>query len=199
MHSQIPHHRILFSLRSILSSTLKPIHLRPFSSSWLSQPGNPLINWPSLPSKPTPTPNPISKPESPAPNFSPNHFTIISTLFTNPSLSPGSSLHTNLTQTGIKPTPPLLRAVFDHFASSPKLLHSLYLWALNQPGFKPDSSLFDSVINALAKMKEFDDAWSLVLDDDDEKLVSVGTFAILIRRYARAGTTNVFNFTNFYC
>lgn len=44
-------------------------------------------------------------------------------------------------------------------------------------------------------MKEFDDAWSLVLDrihrddddDDDEKLVSVGTFAIIIRRYARAG------------
>jgi len=42
-------------------------------------------------------------------------------------------------------------------------------------------------------MREFDDAWSLVLDridrdhDDDEKLVSVGTFAVIIRRYARAG------------
>jgi hypothetical protein len=48
-------------------------------------------------------------------------------------------------------------------------------------------------------MREFHSAWSLILDridrDDgekeEEKLVSVGTFAIMIRRYARAGSTNV--------
>lgn len=54
------------------------------------------------------------------------------------------------------------------------------------------------MVNALAKMKEFDSAWTLVLDridrDDgeDEKLVSVGTFAIMIRRYVRAGSRNFF-------
>ncbi|MCI91121.1 hypothetical protein A2U01_0112415, partial [Trifolium medium] len=44
-------------------------------------------------------------------------------------------------------------------------------------------------------MREFHSAWSIVLDQIDkddgeeeekEKLVSVGTFAIMIRRYARA-------------
>ncbi|XP_045821989.1 pentatricopeptide repeat-containing protein At5g11310, mitochondrial [Trifolium pratense] len=206
MHSQKPH-RILFSLRPLLSSTFKPnpnpnpIPSSPFSSSsssWLSQPGNPLIHWPSLPptqTKPgsTPTLNPNPNSPTPNPNFSPNDFSLISNLFTNSSISPGSSLHTELTLTEIKPTSPLIRAVFDHFGSSPKLLHSLYLWAENQPGFKPDSALFDSVINVLAKMREFHSAWSLVLDridrddgEQEENLVSVGTFAIMIRRYARA-------------
>jgi hypothetical protein len=48
-------------------------------------------------------------------------------------------------------------------------------------------------------MREFHSAWSLILDridrddgeNEEEKLVSVGTFAIMIRRYARAGSTNV--------
>lgn len=50
------------------------------------------------------------------------------------------------------------------------------------------------MVNALAKIKEFDSAWTLVLDrihreeeEKEDKLVSIGTFAILIRRYARAG------------
>ncbi|XP_058724831.1 pentatricopeptide repeat-containing protein At5g11310, mitochondrial [Vicia villosa] len=198
MHSR----RSLFYLGSFLSSTLKPNPI-PFSSSsssssWLSQPGNPLIHWPPLPPNqpnPAPNPNPNSNPNPPPPNpsFSPNDFSLISNLFTNPSISPGSHLHAELNQTGIKPVSPLLNAVFQHFTSSPKLLHSLFLWAQNQPGFRPDSALFDSVVNALAKMREFDSAWTLVLDrierDDgeDEKLVSVATFAIMIRRYARAG------------
>ncbi|XP_045821983.1 pentatricopeptide repeat-containing protein At5g11310, mitochondrial-like [Trifolium pratense] len=171
MHLQKPH-RILFSLRPFLSSTLKPnpnpnpIPSSPFSSSSI------------------PTPNS---------NFSPNDFSLISNLFTNPSISPGSSLHTQLTLTGIKPTSPLLCAVFDDFASSPKLLHSLYLWAENQPGFKPDSTLFSSVIKSLTNNREFHSAWSIVLNQidrdhgDDEKLVNIGTFAIMFQRYARAG------------
>jgi hypothetical protein len=49
-------------------------------------------------------------------------------------------------------------------------------------------------------MREFHSAWSLILDrinrddgekEQEEKLVSVGTFAIMIRRYARAGSRNV--------
>ncbi|KAK7260846.1 hypothetical protein RIF29_27144 [Crotalaria pallida] len=190
---------ILSSLR-FLQLTLKPnpipsIRHRFFSSfspnhsSRLSPPGNPLIHCPSLSPNPIPhNPNPIQEPDS---NFSTDQFSLISNLFTDPSVSPGPVLHAELDRSGIEPGPPLLHAVFERFGSSPKLLHSLFLWAEKRPGFILDPKLFDSMVNVLAKSREFHSAWNLVRDhiddNDDERLVSVGTFAILIRRYARAG------------
>lgn len=48
------------------------------------------------------------------------------------------------------------------------------------------------MINVLAKAREFESAWSLILDriggDKELGLVSVDAFVIMIRRYARAGT-----------
>ncbi|TKY58180.1 Pentatricopeptide repeat-containing protein mitochondrial [Spatholobus suberectus] len=202
-----PRH-ILFSLR-LLPFTLNPNPTPSFrasphrlSSSWLSEPGNPIIQWPSLP------PNPITQP---APNLAPNlnrsptpdpaspssnAFSVIANLFANPSVSPGPVLHSALDRSGIELGPPLLLAVFDRFGSSPKLLHSLFLWAQTRPGFRPGPKLFDSMVNVLAKSREFDSAWKLVLDHVDgdggeERLVSIGTFAIMIRRYARAGMSKL--------
>ncbi|KAL2327698.1 hypothetical protein Fmac_021125 [Flemingia macrophylla] len=157
---------------------------RPFSASWLSEPGNPIIQWPSL--LPTPNPTPEPAPTNPDP------FSVIANLFTDPSVTPGPDLHSRLERSGIEPDPPLLLALFDRFGSSPKLLHSLFIWAQTRPGFRPGPKLFDAVVNALAKAREFDSAWKLVLDHaegdgEGETLVSIGTFAIMIRRYARAG------------
>ncbi|KAH1119322.1 hypothetical protein GYH30_047922 [Glycine max] len=174
---------------------------RPFSSSWLSEPGNPIIQWPSLPPpKPTPNPNPNLNPTPDPPSPNPNALSVISNLFADPSLSPGPALHAELDRAGIEPDPALLLAVFDRFGSSPKLLHSLFLWAQTRPAFRPGPKLFDAVVNALAKAREFDAAWKLVLhhaekdgeeEGEKERLVSVGTFAIMIRRYARAGMSKL--------
>lgn len=171
--------------------------LRFFSSSseqsWLSVPGKPLISWPRepcAPPNPQPDPNPNPNP-SPGAEFSQNEFAAISELLKNPNISGGLSLHTALDRTGIEPSPTLLQAVFDHFDSSPNLLYSLFLWAEKQPGFGASASLFSSVINVLAKSREFDSAWSLILDrigkPEELTLVSGDTFVIMIRRYARAG------------
>nr|POF08426.1 pentatricopeptide repeat-containing protein, mitochondrial [Quercus suber] len=92
-----------------------------------------------------------------------------------------------LDQTEVEPDPVLLQALFDCFDSSPKLLHTLFVWAEKQPGFQSSATLFNSMINVLAKSKKFDSTWSLVLDQ--AALVSGDTFAIIIRRYARAGMT----------
>lgn len=167
--------------------------LRFFSSfsdqSWLSVPGKPLISWPHEPLVP-PTPQPPPVPESGA-QVSHNDFAAISELLTNPNVSAGLSLHAALDRTGIEPGPDLLQAVFDHFDASSKLLHSLFLWAEKQPGFRPSAELFSSMVNVLAKSREFDSAWSLILGrigkGDEPNLVSEDTFVIMIRRYARAG------------
>lgn len=71
-------------------------------------------------------------------------------------------------------------------------MHNLFLWAEKKPGFKPSAALFDSMVNILGKAREFEDAWTLILDrigdgNEGSTLVSVNTFVILIRRYARAG------------
>ncbi|XVF34438.1 hypothetical protein REPUB_Repub18cG0059100 [Reevesia pubescens] len=158
--------------------------------SWLSRKGNPLIKWPSPISPPSSTnikPHPI-----PTPGCSQTNFSIISNLLKNPTITSGLSLESALDQTGVDPDPALVQAIFEHFDSSPKLLHDLFLWAEKKPGFDCSATLFESMVNVLGKAREFEDAWSLVLErigdgKEGSALVSVNTFVILIRRYARAG------------
>ncbi|KAM3741197.1 hypothetical protein ACB098_08G157000 [Castanea mollissima] len=175
-----------------LTTYLQTIIHRFFSDqSWLSVPGNPLIKWPSQSHHPHcppshPIPNPIFN-HNPDPKFSQNDFSTISNLFTDPNVSPGPAFEAALDQTEVEPDPILLQALFDRFDSSPKLLHTLFVWAEKQPGFQSPATLFNSMINVLAKSKKFDSVWSLVLDR--AALVSGDTFAIIIRRYARAGMT----------
>lgn len=162
------------------------------NQSWLSVPGKPIIKWPHQPfTSPNSEADPVRQPD-PVPNLLRNEFSVISDMLTNPSVSPGSPFHDTLDRTGIEPDPGLLQAVFDHFDSSPKLLHSLFRWAQNRPGFRPTEMLFSSMINVLAKSRAFDLAWSLILErvhavDDEPTLVSGDAFVIMIRRYARAG------------
>ncbi|GLU19629.1 hypothetical protein SLE2022_358670 [Rubroshorea leprosula] len=144
--------------------------------SWLSEQGNPLIKWPAPPLTSTSS-------------SSPNHYTVICSLFTDPAIASAYALESALERAGVHPTPDLIQSIFDRFDSSPKLLHTLFLWAEKKPGFQSSPVLFNSMVNFLAKSKEFEDAWCLVLDriGDGDSLVSLDTFTILIRRYARAG------------
>ncbi|XP_044464611.1 pentatricopeptide repeat-containing protein At5g11310, mitochondrial-like [Mangifera indica] len=161
--------------------------------SWRSIPEHALVMCPAPPPPsysqqlcPSTQPHPI-----PTQNFSQTNFSIISSFLRNPNISSGSDLHSELNRTGIEPDSGLVQAVFEHFDSSPKLLHTLFLWAETKPGFKSSVTLFNSMINVLAKAREFDSAWCMVLDkigeDDGSGFVSKETFAVLIRRYARAG------------
>ncbi|KAF7830234.1 pentatricopeptide repeat-containing protein [Senna tora] len=178
-----PRH-ILFSLRFLLLRPNLGVPNRRFFSS------KSIIHWPSLPFPPRiANPNPLSV--NADSNFSRDDFSTIANLFIDPSISPGPALVTALDRTGIEPDPALIQAIFDHFDSSPKLLHSLFLWAQKRPGFTPTVTLFNSMIKVLAKSREFDSAWILLLDradrHEDDTFVSRDTFAIMIRRYAAAG------------
>ncbi|PKI47138.1 hypothetical protein CRG98_032480 [Punica granatum] len=167
--------------------------------SWLYVPGNPLVKWPStLPLNPSPpAPAPPSSPKQnagPNPASSLDAFKTISDLLADPALTGGPPLESALDRTGIEPDSDLLLSIFRHFDSSPKLLHSLFLWAEKRPGFSCSSALFDAVINVLAKSRDFESAWSMILDrlagtERCEEMVSMSTFAIMIRRYARVGLT----------
>ncbi|KAF5743282.1 hypothetical protein HS088_TW09G01348 [Tripterygium wilfordii] len=196
------------NLRSLPATKLTASCLFSSSSvadeSWVSVPGNPLIKWPQpsngLPWAPPPPPPaaPLTSPEqslssNPSPSYQKHDFTTLCSLLKDPSLLAGPTLESALDSTGIEPASALLEAVFDYFDSSPKSLHTLFQWALKQPGFQSSPALFNLMINLLGKMREFDSAWSLVLDrigtNEGLELVSCDTFVIMIRRYSRAGMT----------
>ncbi|KAJ9183434.1 hypothetical protein P3X46_007287 [Hevea brasiliensis] len=146
------------------------------------------VKWLPLPHQHLPSP---TSSQNANPNYSQHDFSTLCNLLRNPNISPGPSLEAALDRTEIQPELNLLLALFDHFDSSPKLLETLFLWAERKPGFQSSAMLLSSVVNVLGKAKEFDSAWCLVLDriggDKGPVLVSIDTFAILIRRYTRAG------------
>lgn len=192
------HH--FFVLTSLLyKPNLYPNYrIRIFSDkSWISDPVKKLVNSPKGPSVLENLQSELSYSACPNPDlgtgaeFSRKDFAAVSELLKNPRIVYGTSLHAALDRAGFEPSLGLLQEVFDHFDSSPKLLHSIFLWAEKNPGFRPSSELFGSMISVLGKAKEFDSAWSLILDrigkEDASSVVSEDTFAIMIRNYARAG------------
>lgn len=64
------------------------------------------------------------------------------------------------------------------------------MWAEKQPGYLFSVGIFNAIIKVLARAREFESAWCLILGRIKRALEGpdVDTFAILIRRYACAGT-----------
>ncbi|KAI6681484.1 hypothetical protein NL676_035365 [Syzygium grande] len=95
-------------------------------------------------------------------DFPRDAFDAISGLFADPGLAAGPALDSALDEAGVRPRNELMEAVFARFGSSPKLLFGLFRWAEKQPEFRPSAGLFNSMINALGKARDFDAAWELI-------------------------------------
>ncbi|KAJ0243287.1 Pentatricopeptide repeat-containing protein [Hirschfeldia incana] len=161
--------------------------LHKFSSSRRSHPPPiPIQRLQSPPAPPDPTRNQLT-----VPDFSQTDLATISNLLENQNVTPGSSLESALNETGIEPSYHLVQSLFDRLSSSPTLLHSVFKWADSKPNFTLSPSLFNSVINAMCKARDFESAWSLIFNrarsNEGSGLVTADTFTVLIRRYARAG------------
>lgn len=141
---------------------------------------------PRLKQNPTEPPPPL--PETPSSAHS--DFTRISELLCNPALQPGPDLEQALTAADINPSSNLLLDVFGHFDFAPKPLFTLFGWARKRPDYQFSMAVFNAMVNSLGKAREFDTAWSLILDQikgDTSQRPDVDTFRIMIRRYTRAG------------
>lgn len=150
------------------------------------------MKWPKLnhpPKQPIPLFSPPSSTHQPqTPNYSPSHFTTLCEILRDPTIPPGPILENALDGAGVEVNECLFLELFNHFDSSPKPLFTLYQWAQKKEWFRFSLPVFTAVVNALGKEREFDSAWSLILDrlDSTEK-PDLDTFAIMIRRYVRAG------------
>lgn len=157
--------------------------LHKFLSSHRSSPRIPIQRLQQPPASPDSTRHQLTVPDF--------DLATISNLLENHNVIPGSSLESALNETGIEPSYQLVQALFDRLSSSPMLIHSVFKWADTRPGITLSPPLFNSVINAMCKARDFESAWSLIFDrarnNKGSELVTADTFTVLIRRYARAG------------
>ncbi|KAG9459380.1 hypothetical protein H6P81_003888 [Aristolochia fimbriata] len=191
----------------LVSAVEKCSHLSfsPPSSSWLTVPGNPLLKWPPSSSKsqlPTLQMPPASQPpgeerfDPVLPKLEDNltdiDISALSAILKDPCLSEADRLAA-LDRTNVHPHPYLLETIIQNNNFSPNPILTLYRWACLYPEFCPSPSLINALVNLLSRSRMFVAAWSLILDHLHQTsrpfLISLQTFTLLIRRYARAGMT----------
>ncbi|GER46915.1 pentatricopeptide repeat-containing protein [Striga asiatica] len=173
-------HRRVLPLATVVGHRLRPLSRQPAFSIPIPQ----LLK----PNPPQPPTLPTQNPSSASPEF-----THISKILSNPSLRADSELEEALAASRINPSPNLLLEIFDHFNSTPKPLFTLFNWARNQPDYQFSIAVFNAMVNSLARAREFDSAWTLILgqiNGDPNKRPDLDTFRIMIRRYTRAGLTS---------
>ncbi|KAH0658885.1 hypothetical protein KY285_027432 [Solanum tuberosum] len=185
----------IISLTSLLShlTTKNPTSKLFSTQSWLkSTRGKPLMKLPKLnhpPKQPIPLFSPPPSTQQPeTPNYCPTDFTTLCEILRDPIIPAGPVLENALDRAGVEVNECMFLQLFNHFDSSPKPLFTLYLWAEKKEWFKFSLPVFNAVVNALGKEREFDSAWNLILDRlNSAERPNLDTFAIMIRRYARAG------------
>jgi len=104
---------------------------------------------------------------------------------------PAESLLQLLSDGGVSLTGDLLVQLL-HLRGASKLALSLLHAARLHPSFvntRPPPDAYDAVIDALARARQFDAAWRVVVDASADGAASPRTFAVLARRYIAAGMT----------
>ncbi|XP_068649375.1 pentatricopeptide repeat-containing protein At5g11310, mitochondrial isoform X2 [Aristolochia californica] len=205
---------VLFIQKVIPNPILSSFFLRQFSShlsftspssSWLSIPGNPLLKWPPSSPKPPSPPlqtSPASQPSGEEQkdivlqkleyNVTDIDISAVSAILKDPCLSE-ADLPVALNRINVIPHSCLLETLVQNNNFSPNPILVLYRWACSYPEFCPSPSLINALVNLLARSRMFEAAWSLILGHLHQSsppfVISLQTFALLIRRYARAGLT----------
>ncbi|TKY50944.1 Pentatricopeptide repeat-containing protein mitochondrial [Spatholobus suberectus] len=98
-----------------------------------------------------------------------------------------STVEASLAAVPAKPPPELVLEVLNKLGNAGALALSFFRWAEKQREFKHTTDTFHALIEALGKIKQFKMIWTLVNDMKRRKLLTSDTFALVARRYARAG------------
>ncbi|KAK2993461.1 hypothetical protein RJ640_005155 [Escallonia rubra] len=91
---------------------------------------------------------------------------------------------------GIRISPQLVHQTLIRLKNVSKIAFSFFSWAQLQPGFAHDSAAYDLLIDILARVRQFDVAWQLIVEMDQHNVKPTSnTFRVLIRRLVAAGLT----------
>ncbi|KAG7032550.1 Pentatricopeptide repeat-containing protein, mitochondrial, partial [Cucurbita argyrosperma subsp. argyrosperma] len=100
--------------------------------------------------------------------------------------SPSSCIESLLDGASIEVSPALVVEVLKKMSNAGLLALSFFRWAEKQKGFKHTTESYNSLIESLGKIKQFNVIWNLVNDMKRKGILSRETFALISRRYARA-------------
>ncbi|KAK7380818.1 hypothetical protein VNO78_33337 [Psophocarpus tetragonolobus] len=98
-----------------------------------------------------------------------------------------STLDASLAAVPANPSPELVLEVLTKLTNAGALALSFFRWVHNQRHFQHTTQTFHALIEALGKIRQFTIIWTLVHDMNQRKLLAFDTFALVARRYARAG------------
>lgn len=98
----------------------------------------------------------------------------------------GSSVESSLDDSGVAVSPALVEETLKRLSNAGMLALAFFRWAEKRNGFMYTTDSFHYLIEALGKIKQFRLIWSLVDFMRLRGLVTKETFALVIRRYARA-------------
>ncbi|KAL5984991.1 hypothetical protein ACLOJK_038828 [Asimina triloba] len=100
--------------------------------------------------------------------------------------SPKLALDHALDESGVRISPAIAEAVLHRFQNAGMLAHRFFDWAGKQRGYSHSLRSYHLVIASLAKIRQYQLVWDLVAAMRTQALLTVETFCIIMRQYARA-------------
>lgn len=101
-------------------------------------------------------------------------------------LGPRETVESTMNSAGFEMSPILVQEVLRKLSNAGLLALSFFRWAEKQNGYKGSPDSYNSLIEALGKIKQFKMVWNLVDEMRQQGLLLKDTFALISRRYARA-------------
>ncbi|KAL4184623.1 hypothetical protein AMTRI_Chr10g226450 [Amborella trichopoda] len=105
--------------------------------------------------------------------------------------NPYHTMEASLQLNGVHLSPHLVNQVLLRLRNLSKIAMGFFVWAKEQALYKHDCNSYNTMINILGKVRQFDVAWQLIIEMGQEGNIELSekTFGILIRRYIAAGFT----------
>ncbi|KAJ4700738.1 putative Pentatricopeptide repeat-containing protein [Melia azedarach] len=100
--------------------------------------------------------------------------------------SPAVVLDTALDQSGVRLSPEIVEDVLKRFENAGMLAYRFFKWAEKQRSYELSVRAYHTMIESLAKIRQYQIMWDLVNAMRNKRMLNVETFCIIMRKYARA-------------
>ncbi|KAK3212271.1 hypothetical protein Dsin_016977 [Dipteronia sinensis] len=100
--------------------------------------------------------------------------------------SPAVVLNTALDQCGMRVSPEIVEDVLKRFENAGILAYRFFKWAEKQRNYEHSIRAYHTMIESLAKTRQYQIMWDLVNAMRNKRMLNVETFCIMMRKYARA-------------
>lgn len=100
--------------------------------------------------------------------------------------SPTLVLDTALDQGGVKVSPDIAEDVLKRFENAGMVAYKFFEWAEKQRNYAHTVKAYHTMIESVAKIRQYQIMWDLVNAMRSKRMLNVETFCIIMRKYARA-------------